>query len=201
METYTLSGSQDPISGEYRQVLHWTISGNLSRSIGMYLLSIPVFLIFTILFFFLAFRWGRWDGDFTLGILEAVILVAASVLTIVLHELIHALFMRLFGARPRFGVLWKLGAVYATSPGYGYRRNSYLLIALAPLVLISLLAVLVIVLLPGSQWVPLVVICAILNGSGASGDLWITSIVLRYPKTAYIVDEKDGIRILVRSEA
>jgi len=29
------------------------------------------------------------------------------------------------------------------------------------------------------------------------GDLWITTIVLRYPATAYVIDEKDGIRVFL----
>jgi hypothetical protein len=38
---------------------------------------------------------------------------------------------------------------------------------------------------------------AVVNGSGTIGDLWITAITLRYPEYAYIIDERDGIRVLL----
>lgn len=200
MENYTLTGSQDPLQGEYKQVLYWTIKDKPARAIGMQLLGIPVFIVTGLAFSYLAFRIGGWDGslDFNLGGL--VVGLAAAVATIILHELVHALFMIIFRARPIFGIMWKIGAAYATAPGYGFRRNSYLTIALSPLVALSALAVGLMFLTHGSAWVPLIVICAVLNASGATGDLWIASIVLRYPKQAIIVDEKDGIRVLLPGE-
>ena len=36
---------------------------------------------------------------------------------------------------------------------------------------------------------------AYVNASGAIGDVWITTIVLRYAPAARIVDERDGIRV------
>ena len=66
---------------------------------------------------------------------------------------------------------------------------------------LSALAILGMFLLQGSNWVALLALCAIINGSGAAGDLWMASIVLRYPRSAYVVDEKDGMRVLVRRGA
>jgi hypothetical protein len=43
--------------------------------------------------------------------------------------------------------------------------------------------------------VGLLALCAAINGSGAIGDLWITMIVVRYPPQAYVIDERDGIRM------
>lgn len=118
--------------------------------------------------------------------------------TIILHELAHGLVMRMCGAKPLYGVLWKQFMFYATCPGYGFRRNSYLLLALAPLAGISCLAVVGMFLLQGTNWVGLLVLCATINGCGAVGDMWIVTRVLRYPKSVYVVDERDGFRVLVR---
>jgi hypothetical protein len=90
---------------------------------------------------------------------------------------------------------------YATAPGYGFRRNAYLLVVLAPLAGLSCLAMLGILLLQGTSWVELLVLCAAINGSGAFGDMWIALLVLRYPKSAYVVDERDGIRVFMRMPA
>jgi hypothetical protein len=51
--------------------------------------------------------------------------------------------------------------------------------------------------LQGTLWVILLGIVGIINASGAVGDLWITMIVLRYPTIAYIMDERDGIRVFL----
>jgi hypothetical protein len=94
-----------------------------------------------------------------------------AVLTIILHELTHGWVMQAFGARPKYGVLWKKLMFYATSPGFAYRRNRYVGIALAPLVGISTLVILGIWFLQGTGWVPLLAFCGTINASGAVGDL------------------------------
>ena len=71
---------------------------------------------------------------------------------------------------------------------------------LAPLVGLSCLMILAMFLLQGTNWVALLAIWAAVNGSGALGDLWLVSLALRYPKTALVVDEKNGIRVFVRKE-
>jgi hypothetical protein len=85
---------------------------------------------------------------------------------------------------------------YATSPGYAFRRNDYLVVILAPLVGLSLLALMVILFAP-PEVALLLALCATVNGAGAVGDLWILLITLRYPERAYVMDERDGMRIFL----
>jgi len=209
-DVYTPTGVEGSVPGQYRQVLYWTIKQSPGRLILMQVLMIPLVIVFVIIFSFLAAQ----VGDFELGSLQIRILsdtwlrsvaiglvwLAGLAGTIVLHELVHGITMKRFGAWPQYGVLWRYLAFYATSPGYAFRRNSYLTVALAPLVVISLLAVLGMVLVRGTEWVVLLALCGIINGSGAIGDLWMSSIALRYPRDAYVVDEKDGFRILVQDQ-
>ncbi|MHB0874985.1 MAG: metalloprotease family protein [Anaerolineae bacterium] len=101
------------------------------------------------------------------------------------------------GTRPRYGILWTASMVYATTPGHAFRRSAYIAIGLAPLLGLSVLALLGMVLLAGTQWVGLLALCAAGNAAGASGDLWILSVVLHYPANARMVDERDGVRILL----
>jgi hypothetical protein len=199
IETYTLSASQGSVLGDYQQVLHWTVKDKTSRSILLQILGIPVFILLGFAFSILAIHIGKLPDTLKFGILEIGICSASIVATIALHELVHGLTMQRYGARPQYGVLWKQLMFYATSPGYGFQRNSYILVALAPLVGLSCLAVLGMFLLQGTDWVALLTLCGVINGSGALGDLWLVSIVLRYPKIAYIVDERDGIRVLLPS--
>ena len=79
------------------------------------------------------------QGKFGLGEIGAIF--AGVLLAWVLHELTHGLVMRMYGAKPKYGILWKGLMWYATSPGYAYRRNNYVVIALAPFVFISTLVI------------------------------------------------------------
>jgi len=54
--------------------------------------------------------------------------------------------------------------------------------------------------LMGTAWVALFAFCATINAGGAIGDLWIAKIVLRYPASAYIMDERDGVRVFLPGE-
>lgn len=160
--------------------------------------GLVLLVLFGVLFSRLAATLGKLpSGAIELGLPEIGLGILAIVLTLVLHELVHGLVMRIFGARPRYGALWKQAMFYATSPGYAFRRNHYVVVALAPFLLISLLVVLGMWLLQGTVWVALLGVGGLLNASGAVGDLWITRIVLRYPDRAYIMDERDGMRVFL----
>ncbi len=126
--------------------------------------------------------------------------MAMLVLTLVLHELLHGLALQYYGAKPTYGVLWKELMFYATAAGHAFRRNAYLVIALAPLVGLSVLALLLLM-LPLPVWLALpVVLCAAFNVGSAVGDLWLVRVASRYPHSAYIVDEKDGLRVFLPIE-
>jgi hypothetical protein len=146
----------------------------------------------------LATSLGKLPSEGKYGLSAIGLAFAGIVLTLILHELIHGLAMRLYGARPRYGVIWKGLMFYATSPGFAYRRNSYIVIALAPFVVISFLVVLGMGLLQGTLWVALLAVCGTINASGAIGDLYMTMIVLRYASTARVIDERDGIRVYMK---
>lgn len=198
-----MSEISDPVSGSlpnnYQEVLYWRLTEKRIRVIILNILGLFLFVIFGLLFSSLAASLGNLplEDEITFGLSEISLVFAGVLLTLVLHELTHGLVMQMFGARPKYGILWKQMMFYATSPGHAYRRNNYIGIALAPFVFISILAVLGMWLLQGTLWVSLLGIGGIINASGAVGDLWITMIVLRYPAIAYIMDERDGIRVFL----
>ena len=39
--------------------------------------------------------------------------------------------------------------------------------------------------------------CAALNVGSAIGDMWLVRVALGYPPAAYVVDEKDGVRVFM----
>jgi len=194
---------QIPTSGslpdDYQEVLSWKVTGKPMRVIVLNVFGVILLIIFGMIFSSLAIGVGKLpsEGNFRVGLGEMGLAVAGIGVTLVLHELTHGLVMQLFGAKPKYGIIWKGLMLYATSPAYAYRRNNYVVISLAPFVFISVLVVLGMWILQGTTWVALLAICGIVNASGAVGDMWITMIVLRYVDTAYVMDERDGIRVFL----
>lgn len=195
----------DPIAAsgslpdDYQEVLSWKVTEKPMRVIALNIFGVILFVVFGMIFSSAAISVGKLplEGNFRFGLGEMGLAVAGVVLTFILHELTHGLFMQMFGAKPKYGVIWTGLMLYATSPGYAYRRNNYVVIALAPFVFISALVILSMWVLQGTLWVTLLGICGVVNASGAVGDMWITMIVLRHPATAYVIDERDGIRVFL----
>ncbi len=198
---HPLSADRGVLPPNYHEVLYWKITELRSRGILMNLLAVPLTGLCCVLLGAWIFFFGRLS-EVSLGAssLDLVWILLTILLTIPLHELVHGICMRVFGAHPRFGFLPRMFMFYATSPGYAFPRNQYLAVALAPLVILSLLAGLGIVLLAGHSILLLIAVGALINGSGAIGDLWMSVIVLRYPVPAYVIDERDGMRIFLPQE-
>jgi hypothetical protein len=181
----------------YQEILNWKVTEKRSRVISLNILGVLLFVVFGFIFFNLAIRLGKLPSQGEYGLRETGLAFAGILLTFVVHELTHGLFMRIFGARPRYGILWKGMMFYATAPGYAYHRNNYIVIVLAPLVCITILVVLGMWLLQGTLWVALLGIIGTINASGAIGDMWMTRIVLRNPSKALVIDERDGIKVFL----
>jgi hypothetical protein len=184
------------VPAQYREVLYWRITQSTWKLTVVNLLSLVMFVVMGAVFVGWVVLLNRMPKALDLQLVPALVLILAMVVTLILHELAHALAMVAYGARPRFGVLWQGLMLYATSPGYAFRRNDYLVVILAPLVGLSLLALMVILFAPPNAAL-LLAICATVNGAGAVGDLWIMLITLRYPVRAYVMDERDGMRIFL----
>ena len=183
----------------YQEVLYYRLNKPI-RTIVLQILSIPLFIVFGLIFLNVAIGVGKLPSHVQIGLTEMILLFVGILLALVLHELTHGVVMQMFGAKPRYGVLWKQAMFYATTPGYAYRRNDYLLVILAPLFILSILVILGMWFAQGSTlWVALLAICGAINASGAIGDLWIAIIVLRYARTAYVMDERDGVRVFLQN--
>lgn len=182
---------------DYKEVHYWKISEKTGRVVIMNLLSIPLAIVFGIGFFVFVVLFGR-PQEFTGGILNfGLILIIGIIVVVVLHELAHGIAMQSYGARAKYGFIWKGLMFYATSPGFAFPRNQYIVIILAPLVSLSILACLGILVLAGTPMIWLLAVWATINGSAAIGDLWILTIALRYPSYAYVMDEHDGMRVFM----
>jgi len=197
MTPYFIPERGTPPDG-YREMLYWRITENTKRIVILQLVALPLLIVWGLIFYWLAIRLGKMPSSFISSSMVRVLFAVAGIMvTIVLHEAVHGITMRLFGAHPRYGIMWRYGMFYATAPGFAFPRRDYLIVAITPLIGVSLLAVLGMILLAGSAVVGLLALCATVNAAGAVGDLWIIGIVLRYPPSTYVVDEQDGVRIFL----
>ncbi len=111
-----------------------------------------------------------------------------------LHELIHGLSMRAFGARPTYGagVLGKVVPyLYCTAPGHLFTRTQFIAVALAPFVVISLVGMLWVVYGPAGGWL---VVPLGFHVGGCIGDFTATALILTKPRGTLVEDLRTGMR-------
>ncbi len=126
-------------------------------------------------------------------------IIATIVIVLPLHELIHGAAIIWCGHRARFGMKLAKGVIYATADNALFTRDQYNLVALAPLVVITLLALLIVPFV-ATMFGLYIVIAAVLNAGGAIGDLWAFNVVRRYDRAALVRDEADGFRIFTPND-
>lgn len=129
-------------------------------------------------------------------LLTIVAIVALVLFVMVIHELIHGLFFWIFTrSRPKYG--FKGMYAYAAAPDWYIPRNQFLVIGLAPLVILTLLGLVLFRFLP-----PLGVFIAILgmtmNAAGAVGDIFIVGLLLRKPASCLFRDFGTGITLYTK---
>ncbi|MEO8955726.1 MAG: DUF3267 domain-containing protein [Ktedonobacteraceae bacterium] len=114
------------------------------------------------------------------------------VLVMFLHEGIHALTFTFWGGRPYFGAKLPL-ALFCGAKNQIFRRNHYLVVGLAPLVIITIAGIIFTLLSPALAVYTL--LGTIGNFSGAAGDLWVAQRLLLQPKDVLVEDTDAGYRV------
>lgn len=124
------------------------------------------------------------------------VLLATMIAYLFLHELIHGLFMRrLSGVRPRYGFTGLYA--YASSSAY-FNKKSYIVIALAPVVLLGVVLAATCLLVPPA-WFWVVYAVQIINLSGAAGDYYVVWRFCRLPADILVQDA--GVSMTVYAQA
>ncbi len=141
---------------------------------------------------------GSLSGGFGADWSWWVWIILIFLISIPLHEVIHGLAIYRAGHKPRYGMMLGKGAFYATADNALFWRNDFILIALAPLVGITLLGLLLVYMLPDTPGY-YVSLGVVFNAANSIGDLWMTAVVRRYPPTTLVRDQADSIRIYVNT--
>jgi signal transduction histidine kinase len=118
--------------------------------------------------------------------------IVAYIVVMFLHEGIHALAFIFWGGEPYFGAKLPV-ALYCGAKDQLFRRNHYLVVGLAPLVIISLAAIIFTLLSPVLASYTL--FASIGNFSGAAGDVWSAMKIRRHPASVLLEDTTSGYRV------
>lgn len=137
-------------------------------------------------------------SDFGLYVSKFVVLIVGLVVYIILHELVHGIFMRvLSGIRPNYG----FNGLYAYAGSRAYfNKISYIVIALAPVVIWGIVLAIVLVFIPES-WFWVVYLIQVANISGAVGDLYVTVRFLFLPKDILVQDSGVSMTVFSHSDS
>ena len=125
-------------------------------------------------------------------LLWLVISVVGYCLMLPLHELLHGAAFLLWGGKPYFGAKLPY-ALYCGAKNQLFRRNQYVVVGLAPLVIITLAGIVLTFIAPVVAAYTLAVTVG--NVSGASGDAWSVARMLRLPDTTLVEDTESGYRV------
>lgn len=146
-------------------------------------------------------RWGEAEVEVSgLEMLIAMlVLLALTALLLALHELIHGAVMKGFGGSPRFGATMVgkvMPALYCTGQNDRFARWQFILIALAPGVLLTAICALVIWITPLGGWL---VLPGALQLGGCVGDIAMAWKALEQPRDTLIEDQQSGLRFYRRA--
>ncbi len=199
MQTYRLSSAQDHVIGNYRQVGYISVEDVAAR-ITQIAMLVLITAAMAYAFSWLARNFGQLPADFKIGPLQVLIGLIVFVGTVVTQEWMHVLILRRYGAKPKWAIFGPNGIAYISVPDYGLRRNALIVTALTPLVVVTGLALLGIWVFQGTPWVALFALIAVVNAGASTSDLWVVALLLRYPSSAWTVDDGHGMRVLLPME-
>ncbi|MGC1379209.1 MAG: DUF3267 domain-containing protein [Anaerolineales bacterium] len=184
-EPYTLAWAVD-MKKDRR--LHWTL-----QLAGMVWFFLAGFILLKIVValrpdFVLEGQFDLWEVlAFALAALLIIFVTAA------LHELVHGFFFWFFTKeRPKFGI--GPGYAYAAAPDWYFPKGEYLVVGLAPLVVLTVVGLVAIALVP-LAWVGAIFLAIVFNAGGAVGDLYIGIRIGGEARNVWVKDTGDGFEV------
>ena len=194
MQARALSLFSRPLPRSRRDPPVPAYSVSLGKALVLRLAAYSVLLLFLAAGVFSALTGVAGPGRTEIGWVQPLLYVVVYFGAMVAHELVHGLFFRLSGGRPRYGagIKYLLPYFYATSAG-AFTPRRMITIALAPLLALSTLSVAAALLAPAL--VDYLAVIFIGNAAGAVGDIWMVSRLVRFLRLndASVVDLADGM--------
>ena len=121
-----------------------------------------------------------------------VVIIISLIAYIILHEIVHGITMRLCGTKKiKYGFTGLYA--FAGSDDY-YDKKSYIIIALAPVVVWGIILAIINCIVP-ENWFWVVYVIQISNISGAAGDAYVTAKFSKLPEDILVTDCGVGMTV------
>ncbi len=124
------------------------------------------------------------------------IVAGLSLVILAIHQLVHAATARLAGNEPSIEldvIQWVFPVMYVRVTGQYFSRSTFLLYALTPLLLLSLVGILAMIV--DHRSVMLIIPLAI-NSSLSTRDLWMAWVVWKLPRESMVQMQRDGLTLI-----
>lgn len=130
-------------------------------------------------------------------LLKVVVIAIGFILYVILHEAVHGLTMKCFGAKHlKFG--FKAMYAYAGSDEY-FSKGAYIMIALAPVLVLGIVLGIVNAIV-SYDWFWVIFTLQIINISSSSGDLFIAFKFAGIKKTDFVQDTGTVMTVFSKTE-
>jgi hypothetical protein len=164
--------------------------------------SLIMFIIGAIFFIAFTIAMSVWQTHSISGLIGGlplllwiVINIVGSILILGVHEIIHGLAFMLWGGMPYYGAKLPF-ALYCSARNQLFPRDYYLVVGLAPFVVITLAAMIFTIVSPVLASYGL--LAWISNFAGAAGDIFTIFWLLRQPRRVLVEDTETGCRVWER---
>lgn len=130
--------------------------------------------------------------------ISSIIFIAVGLISfIIIHELIHGLFIRIFSGKK---ANYKFSVFYASAGASDryFDKTAYIIIALSPVIIITTFLLLLFNFTPITLYNGILLVLA-LNISGAIGDFYISAIVLTQGKDLLIRDNGESMSFYTKT--
>ena len=122
-------------------------------------------------------------------------LMILLIVYMILHEFVHGIAMKICGTQKvKYGFTGLYA--FAGSDDY-YDKKSYMMIALAPIILLGIIIAVINTVVP-TEWFWVIYFIQICNISGAAGDMYVTVKFMRFPNDILVRDS--GVEMTVYSK-
>jgi len=159
------------------------------------ILSLVVAVIVLIPGFFVAPFSFQFPSEMEPWFLPYLLWFLALALLILFHELIHGFSMKMFTtAKIKYG--FAFAYAYAGCSAY-FNRRQYIVIALAPVVLLGVFLLALTFLLP-QNWFWTIHIFQVINISSAAGDIFMVNYIRKRPANVLVLDDGPAMSIYER---
>jgi len=169
----------------YREAAKLDLDNDQKQSVRVNMLGLMLLMPFAVVLLVLFINGSA--VSFDLKMTDWAFFLVGMVLVLLVHELVHGLFFKLLSpdGRVKFGV--NAMFAYAGNPDVYYTKGAFLIIGLAPAVLLNLLLAAALFFVEGTAFYVVFMLLAV-HFSGCAGDFTATGMLMKLPGDALAMD-------------